>query len=313
MGCGAGHARVARGSGHDGSRWSSGRRRRAAARPERTATGRGPAPWRTSERRAAQRRPPAAAAPAKSRTPLFIGVGVAVVVVLIAAFLLTAAATTRRTPSPAVTTTTTARRRRRRRSSSDSGTDSGSDSNSDFAPAGFITANESFEHGEVEVFVPSDWTDSFPVQLDNGEPRLRVAPDANAFVDGTFTQSRRADRRVRCRRERAQRCVRFRRAARQLPRAAARGRRRRGRASCDSCTPSAHASYPADLGTTSDGGFIGRFEKLTGCKGAGSIFVIFAGPADNSFILQVVIQTVTPDDEAAVPTIAGSILVADFP
>ncbi len=244
---------------------------------------------------------------------MLIGVGVAAVVVLIAAFLLTRGGDDKKAADAKVTTTTSRRGTTTTKPSSDSGSNSGSASNSDLAPAGFITANESFQHGEVEVFVPSDWTDSFPVQLDNGEPRLRVAPDANAFVDGTFTspgvqidafgvdtnglngasdfdalldnflvQPPEADGVA-------------------------------GGPAASSCTTSTHANYPADLGTTSDGGFVGRFEKLTGCKGAGSIFVIFAGPADNSFILQVVIQTVTPDDEAAVPTIAGSILVANFP
>jgi hypothetical protein len=78
------------------------------------------------------------------------------------------------------------------------------------------------------------------------------------------------------------------------------------------CTRGVKANFPADLGTTSDGGFTGRFEKLTGCKGAGSLFVIFAVPDDKSFIVQVVIQTVTPEDEAAAPTIAGSIIVTNF-
>jgi len=51
---------------------------------------------------------------------------------------------------------------------------------------------------------------------------------------------------------------------------------------------------------------------MTACKGAGSLVVIFATPPDKSFIVQILIQTVTPDDVEAVPTIAGSVLVLDF-
>jgi len=254
--------------------------------------------------------PPAAAgAPAKSRKPLFVGIGVVVVVVLVAAFLLTRGGNDKKDASSSSSVTTTTRRG----SNSSKSTASSTDSASDGAPAGFITDNESFQHGTVEVFVPSDWTDSFPVQLDNGEPRLRVAPDANAFVDGTFTHP-------------GVQIDAFGVEANGLNNAdnldalldnflsqPPESDGVPGGPAATSCTPSAHANYPADLGTTSDGGFTGRFERLTACKGAGSIVVIFAVPADKSFILQVVVQVVTPEDEAALPTIVGSILVADFP
>ena len=41
--------------------------------------------------------------------------------------------------------------------------------------------------------------------------------------------------------------------------------------------------------------------------------VIFATPADSSFVLQIEVQIVTPADEQALPTIVGSLLIADFP
>jgi hypothetical protein len=81
----------------------------------------------------------------------------------------------------------------------------------------------------------------------------------------------------------------------------------------DVCTPAGTGNYPADLNTTSDGDFTGRFERFTGCRGGGSLLVIVATPPDQSFILDIVVQTVTPADELAIPTIVGSVLVDNFP
>ena len=248
--------------------------------------------------------PPSAAA--KSRTPLLVGIGIAVVVALIGGFLLTRGGSDKKNVSAGSSTTTTAKRRATTTTSSASAV-------TDFAPAGFVTVNESFDHGDVEVFVPTDWTDVFPVQLNNGEPRLRVAPSVDEFIDGTFThpgvqidvfgvetnglnnpdnldalldnfmsQSPQTDGVA-------------------------------GGPAADVCTIAARGNYPADLGTTSDGAFSGRFQRLTGCRGAGSLVVVFATPADKSFILQMVMQTVTPDDDAAVPVVVGSVLVGNFP
>jgi serine/threonine protein kinase len=259
--------------------------------------------------------PPSGAS--KSRTPLLIGIGVGVVILLIAGFLITRGGDDKKDASSSVTTTTR-RRSTTTKPDSDTGTDTATDTetdtdSSDFAPPGFITVNEAFTNGDLDVFVPDDWLDRDPVELDNGEPRLRVAPNVNAFIDGTFTspgvqidafgveengvadpnnldalldnfinQPQDADG---------------------VP----------GGPAAAVCTPGLRGNYPDDLGTTSDGGFTGRFDILTGCKGAGSLVVIFATPADQSFILQIVLQTVSPDDEAAIPTIAGSVLVLDFP
>lgn len=248
-----------------------------------------------------------AASASTSRTPLFVGIGVAVVVALVAVLVLTRGGDDKKNASASSVTTTTAKRRATTSSSSTAA------SASDFAPAGFVTANEAFDHGEVEVFVPSDWTDVFPVQLDNGEPRLQVAPSVDQFIDGTFThpgiqidafgvdanglnnadnldalldnfisQPPEADG---------------------VP----------GGPAGAACAAGARGNYPEDLGTTSDGKFIGRFERLTGCRGAGSLVIIFATPADKSFILQMVMQTVSPDDEKAVPVVVGSVLVGNFP
>jgi serine/threonine protein kinase len=250
---------------------------------------------------------PPSTAPSKSRAPLLIGIGVALVVVLIAAVLLTRGGGDKKNASANAATTTTARRRATTTSSSASGTAT------DVVPAGFAVANESFDHGQVEVFVPSDWTDVFPVQLDNGEPRLRVAPSVDQFIDGTFshpgvqidvfgveanglnnpdnldalldnfiTQPPESDGVA-------------------------------GGPAVDVCTVQERGNYPADLATTSDGGFSGRFQRLTGCRGAGSLLIVFATPADKSFIVQIVMQTVTPDDEAAVQVVVGSVLVGSFP
>ena len=127
--------------------------------------------------------PSAAISGTKSRKPLFVGLGVALVVVLVAAFLLTRGGNDKKNVSASSSATTTTARRRATTTSS-----SASDSSTDVSPPGFRTVNESFDHGTVELFVPDDWTDSFPVQLDNGEPQLRVAPDATSFIDGTYTR-----------------------------------------------------------------------------------------------------------------------------
>jgi hypothetical protein len=81
----------------------------------------------------------------------------------------------------------------------------------------------------------------------------------------------------------------------------------------DVCTSAETGNYPDDLNTTSDGDFTGRFQRFTGCKGAGSLLVIVAMPADQSFIVDIVVQTVSQADDDAVPTIVGSVLVDDFP
>jgi serine/threonine protein kinase len=248
--------------------------------------------------------PPASAA-SKSRTPLFIGIGVALVVVLIAAVLLTRGGSDKKNAASSVTTTTAKRRATTTSTAS-------SDVATDFAPAGFVTVNEAFDNGEVEVFVPSDWTDVFPVQLNNGEPRLRVAPSVDQFIDGTFTHpgvqidvfgveanglnnpdnlDALLDHFMT-----------------QPPESDGVA----GGPAADVCTPQERGSYPDGLGTTSDGQFTGRFQRLTGCRGAGSVLIIFATPADKSFIVQIVMQTITPEDEAAVPVVVGSILVGSF-
>jgi serine/threonine protein kinase len=241
--------------------------------------------------------PPAAPASStsKSRKPLFIGIGVALVVVLIAALLLSRGGSDKKDAGASVTTTT------RRASSS-------SKSANDFSPDGFITVNNSFEHGDVEVFVPDDWTDAFPVNLANGEPQFRVAPDADKFVDGTFTHpgvqidafsgvdATDLDNLLAV--------------FASLPPDKTGWP---GGPPNDVCTPAGTGNYPADLNTTSDGNFTGRFQRFTKCRGAGSLLVIIATPADQSFIVDIVVQTVSPADEQAVPTIVSSVLVDNFP
>jgi serine/threonine-protein kinase PknK len=240
-----------------------------------------------------------------SRRPLLIGIGIAVVIVLIAAVLLTRGGGSKKNASSSTTgiTTTTAKRR-----ASTTTTTSAGSSFTDFAPAGFHTITESFDHGTVEAFVPNDWNDDFPVQLDNGEPQLRIAPDATAFVDGTFTHPGvqiDAFSQVDTKDPDALLAV-----FGSLPPDKTGWP---GGPPNDVCTPAGKGNYPADLGTTSDGSFIGKFERFTNCRGAGSLLVIVALPSDQSFIVDIVVQTVTPADEQAVPTIVGSVLVDNFP
>jgi serine/threonine protein kinase len=248
--------------------------------------------------------PPAATT--KSRTPLFIGVGVALAVVLIAALLLTRGGSDKTkasaTGSSSATTTT------RRSSSSSTSSSSETASSTDFSPPGFLTTNHAFEHGTVEVFVPDTWVDTFPVNLDNGEPQLRVAPDAAQFVDGTFTHPGvqiDAFGQVDTTDLDALLAV-----FGALPPDQTGWP---GGPPNDVCTKAETGNYPADLNTTSDGGFTGRFQRFTNCRGGGSLLVVVAMPGDQSFIVDIVVQTVTQADEQAVPVIVGSVLVGNFP
>jgi hypothetical protein len=229
--------------------------------------------------------------------------------VLIAALLLTRGGSDKKNASASSSVTTTTSRRR----ATTTATTLGSDSATDFAPAGFHTVNEQFDHGDVEVFVPNDWTDSFPAQLDNGEPRLLVAPDTNAFADGSFSKpgvqidafevhaTNLND---------PQNIDNF--LDNFLDQPESNGGMPGGPAS-SKCTAGPRGNYPADLGITSDGEFTGRFKRLTGCTGGANVVVVIATPADQSFIVSMVLQLVTPADEQALPTIVGSVLVANFP
>ncbi|HEV3226827.1 MAG TPA: serine/threonine-protein kinase, partial [Acidimicrobiales bacterium] len=131
---------------------------------------------------------PATAGGGRSRTPLFVGIGVLVVVVLIAAVLLTRGGSGKKNVAASSSTSSSSSSSGQSKSTGTSATGSATASSTDFAPAGFITVNHSFDHGDLEVFVPKGFTQSDPVQLQNGEPRLRVAPDVAAFQDGTFTR-----------------------------------------------------------------------------------------------------------------------------
>lgn len=258
---------------------------------------------------------PPAAAPStagggRSRTPLFIAIAAVAVVVIVAAILLTrggdnkknVAATSSSSNSAATTTT---------RRSTTTTTDTTGSSATDFAPPGFVTVNHSFDHGDVELFVPSDWTDSEPVQLQNGEPRLRAAPDVAQFIDGTFTHpgvqldafSVAAN---------GVQTLDFDALLENFKHQPASNEGWPGGPLADVCTSAGRGNFPADLGTTSDGGFSGRFERFTSCGGAGSVVVVFAAPADQAFVVQMVVQTVTPADDAALPTITGSAIVVNL-
>ena len=249
--------------------------------------------------------PPPAATTTKSRTPLFIGLGVALVLVLVVALLLTRGGSDKKAASATSSSATTTTRRA---STSSSSSSVETDSATDFSPPGFLTSNHTFSHGTVEVFVPDTWIDTFPVDLDNGEPQLRVAPDATKFIDGTFTQPGvqiDAFGQVDTSDLDALLAV-----FGSLPPDQTGWP---GGPPNDVCTKAETGNYPADFNTTSDGGFTGRFQRFTNCKGAGSLLVIVATPADKSFIVDIVVQTVTLADEQAVSTIVGSVLVDDFP
>lgn len=220
-------------------------------------------------------------------------------VVLIAALLLTRGGSDKKNVSANSSAPTTTSTRPASSSSKAAG---------DFSPDGFITVNQAFPRGTVEVFVPDTWADTIPVKLDNGEPQLRVAPDATKFTDGTFThpgvqidafsevQTTDLDSLLAV--------------FGSLPPDQTGWP---GGPPNDVCTKAGTGNYPDELNTTSDGGFTGRFERFTSCKGGGSLLVVVAMPADQSFILDIVVQTVTPPDEQAVPVIIGSVLLDNFP
>ena len=274
-----------------------------------------PAPASTPVAAPAPVPPPTSAAPSaakKSRTPVFVGIAVVAVIAIVAAILLTRGGSDKKV-SAASSSSSSAASKSSSSSASSSGSDTDTDTSTDFAPAGFITVNHSFEHGDAELFVPNDWTENDPVDLANGEPQLRAAPAVDAFLDGTFAHS-----------------------GVQLD---AFGVTENSVANADDldalvdnfasqpaenggwpggplaavCAPGARGNYPDDLGTTSDGGFTGRFQRFDSCRGAGAVVVVFATPADKSFIVQMVVGITSPDDEAALPTIVGSVIVVNFP
>jgi hypothetical protein len=222
------------------------------------------------------------------------------VLVLVAALLLTRGGDDKKKASATSSATTTTRRA--------STSSSSSKAVNDFSPDGFITVNHSFDHGAVELFVPDDWTDTFPVILDNGEPQLRVAPDAAKFTDGTFTHPGvQVDAFGQVNTTDLDSLLAV---FGSLPPDQTGWP---GGPPNDVCTKGATGNYPTDLNTTSDGNFTGRFQRFTNCKGGGSLLVIVAMPADQSFIVDMVVQTVTPADEQAVPVVIGSVLIDNFP
>lgn len=287
-----------------------------------TTTGDSPAPTPSPAPAPAAAAPPAPVPPPtsppplaakKSRTPLFVGIAAVVVLAIVAAVLLTRGGSDKKASASSSSSSSAASRSASSSSSQRGASGAGTDASDGFAPAGFITVNHSFEHGDVELFVPNDWTQNEPVDLANGEPRLQAAPDVAGFVDGTFAHS-----------------------GVQLD---AFGVTENGVANADDldalvdnfasqpaenggwpggplaavCTPGARGNYADDFGTTSDGGFAGRFRRFDSCRGAGAIVVVFATPADKSFIVQMVVGITSPDDEAALPTIVGSVIVVNFP
>jgi hypothetical protein len=225
----------------------------------------------------------------------------------VAAFLLTRGGNDKKNASANSSSSSSSSLRSTNSSTSDTNVASGG------SPPGFITVNHAFDRGEVEVFVPADWSDTFPVQLNNGEPRLRVAPKVPSFVDGTFTHPgvqidafsvdtngindpNNLDALLQ---NFSQQPV----ANEGWP----------GGPPATVCKSVGRGNYPADLNIASDGAFTGRFERFTGCRGAGALLVVFATPRDQTFIVQMVVQVVTPADDQALPTIVGSVLVVNFP
>lgn len=253
---------------------------------------------------------PAPAGSGKSRAPLFIGIAVLVVVAIVAAILLTRGGDGNKKNVSASSSSSSSSSTRSSSSSTSESSTSGS-SSTDFAPPGFITVNHSFDHGDAELFVPSDWTDTVPVQLQNGEPRLRVAPNVAQFTDGTFTHPgvqldafSVAGNDVQT--------LDFDALLENFNHQPAANDGWPGGPLADVCTSAGRGNFPQDLGTTSDGGFAGRFERFNSCGGAGSVVVVFAAPPDKAFVVQMVVQIITPADDAAVPTITGSAIVVNL-
>jgi hypothetical protein len=248
--------------------------------------------------------PPAAPAapPQRSRRPLVIGVGVALVVVLVAAFLLTRG-DDKKNVAVAVASSST------RATGGSSASSAAPESSGSAAPAGpppgFHLVDVAFTQGEVGVFAPDDWTDVKKVDLVNGEPELRIAPDASQLIDGTFAHP-------------GVQIDAFGAAANgvdpnnleplldlfaHLP---ADQRGWFGGPPEAVCAKSSRGNYPEDLGIQNDGTFTGRFVRFDSCKGAGSLVFIVAAPASQKFIVTLAVQVVTADDEPKLAVVAGS-------
>jgi hypothetical protein len=248
--------------------------------------------------------PPGSATPS-SRTPLFIGIGVAAVVIILAiAFFATRGGGSKN----AVASETSSSTSRRSTSKSSSTTDtSDSTDQSDLSDSSDLTDGSSGttdlinDGSQLAVSVPDTWSDSNTVtSTANNVPTIQASTSLTEFFGGTYldpgidsavfspTQldptNLDAD---------VDAILNFSRTGGVLGTVCTRGTR-------------------ADFVTTA-GGLTARQELLTACNGGGDVLVFAATNATNSFVLGVEIHLGSPPDDAGQQLATDTVNVLKFP
>jgi hypothetical protein len=231
--------------------------------------------------------PPPAAPPA-NRTPLVVAAIVVVLVIAAIAFFATrdsgskvAVSSTTTTTRPRSTTTET--------------------TNTTLPPVGDSTVLLTNDGGQLEVNVPTTWTDRRTAANPNGTPELQASTDIAEFQGTSFLQPGidfavfAADTVAPSDLDAAlDRLVTLDRQGSTLDTLCTRGTRQ-------------------DFAPNGTGLSTGRLERLTGCNGGGDVVIIAATNADLTFTLLMEVHFGNPPDDVGVDTATSSFNVVRFP
>jgi hypothetical protein len=234
--------------------------------------------------------PQAAVAGSKpNRTPLIIGIVAGVVVIALIAFFLTRGGDDKKGAAGTTTTTTTTTQKTTTTTTATT------------APAE-ATETINNDGGQIEVTVPTTWSERDGANLSNGDPSLRAGTDLNEFAqDNTFlapgieavifqtTEVSPADLDAALNQ------------ISQLDRA--------GNTLETLCTRGTRE----DFTPTGAGLAAGRTERLTGCNGGGDVIILAATDANQSFTLLAEIHVGQPPDEDGATGAFDSLNVVKFP
>ncbi|MEY2453378.1 MAG: hypothetical protein QOD92_2952 [Acidimicrobiaceae bacterium] len=233
--------------------------------------------------------PTTSATPPANRTPLVVAAIAVVLVIAAIAFFATRDSGSKVVVSPTTTTT---------RATTTTGPET---TDTTLPPAGASTELLTNDGGQLEVNVPTSWTDRRTAANPNGTPELQASTDIAEFQGTTFLQpgidfavfapdtidpsdlDAALDRLVTLDRQGST-----------LDTLCTRGTR-------DDFTPN---------GT---GLAAGRVESLTGCNGGGDIIIVAATNADLTFTLLMEVHFGNPPDDAGVDAVTSSFNVVKFP